>query len=57
MQRLNDVRLYEVDDLNYPQTEVKDFPKHRLSGELELKHVSFGGQRQVHGGQGHYRAL
>ena len=42
MQRLNDVRRYEVDDLNYPQTEVKDFPKHRLSGELELKHVSFG---------------
>ena len=42
MQRLNDVRRYEVDDLNYPQTEVKDFPKHRLSGKLELKHVSFG---------------
>jgi len=42
MQRLNDVRRYEVDDLNYPQTEIKAFPKQRLSGEVELKHVSFG---------------
>ena len=43
MQRLNDVRCYEVDSLNFPeqqgQTEV---PMDRLAGDLELRDVSFG---------------
>ncbi len=42
MQRLNDVRRYEVDDLNYPEEENQDLGKKRLSGELELKSLSFG---------------
>lgn len=45
MQRLNDVRRYDVDRLNYPDDEElseENFPKTRLSGELEMKAVSFG---------------
>jgi NHLM bacteriocin system ABC transporter peptidase/ATP-binding protein len=42
MQRLNDVQRYEVDDLNYPEKENQNFGKQRLSGEMELKSVSFG---------------
>ena len=42
MQRLNDVRRYEIDDLNYPQENRKNFPKQRLSGDLELKDICFG---------------
>ncbi len=43
MQRLNDVRLYETDELNYPSPErEEDFPRSRLSGELDLVDVSFG---------------
>jgi len=42
MQRLNDVQRYEVDDLNYPEKENRNFGKQRLSGEMELKSVSFG---------------
>ena len=44
MQRLNDVRCYEVDSLNYPpeNTPVAAKIQGRLSGELELKAVSFG---------------
>jgi len=47
MQRLNDVRRYEVDHLNFPEQEEeerkkKDFPMDRLSGDLSLKDVSFG---------------
>jgi len=41
MQRLNDVRRYEIDDLNC--AEEKNSEKvDRLSGELELKNISFG---------------
>jgi len=41
MQRLNDVRRYEIDDLNC--AEEKNSEKvERLSGELELKNISFG---------------
>ena len=45
MQRLNDVRCYEVDSLNFPSEEEereKVFPADRLSGELTLSDVSFG---------------
>ena len=45
MQRLNDVRRYEVDSLNFPSEEEeakKTFPGERLSGELSLEEVSFG---------------
>ena len=43
MQRLDDVRKYEIDRLNYSEeNQVKDFPRKRLSGELELKNISFG---------------
>ena len=43
MQRLNDVRAYEVDSLNFPAKEEEkaaDFDS--LSGDVELKDVSFG---------------
>ena len=42
MQRLDDVRRYEIDSLNYPSEEKKKFKKDRLSGELDLVDVSFG---------------
>ncbi len=43
MQRLNDVRCYEVDSLNFPEGQgQKEVPLDRLSGDLELKDVSFG---------------
>jgi len=45
MQRLNDVRCYEVDSLNFPpekEEEKKAFPRDRLSGDLSLQDVSFG---------------
>lgn len=43
MQRLDDVRKYEIDRLNYSAENLaKDFPRERLSGELELKNISFG---------------
>jgi len=41
MQRLNDVRSYSVDTLNYPDTS-NNGEKMRLSGELTLEHVYFG---------------
>ena len=41
MQRLDDVRRYEVDSLNYPG-ELPDIGKARLDGKLELKDISFG---------------
>lgn len=41
MQRLEDARKYEADKLNYPEEKIF-FPKKRLSGELELKNISFG---------------
>ena len=50
LQRLNDVRSYEVDDLNFPSggkvpascTDAAGKPLLRLSGELAIKDVSFG---------------
>ena len=43
MQRLNDVRKYEIDELNFPADDDKrTFPKDRLSGELTLKNLNFG---------------
>lgn len=42
MRRLDDVRRYEVDKLNYHDEENKNFSKKRLSGEIDLKNISFG---------------
>ena len=43
MQRLNDVRRYKVDELNFPADDAaRSFPRERLSGELTLTDVSFG---------------
>ena len=43
MQRLDDVRKYEIDHLNYSEeNQIKNCPRERLSGELELKNISFG---------------
>ena len=43
MQRLDDVRRYELDTLNYPEKSRKySFKGSRLSGEMELQNVSFG---------------
>ena len=43
MQRLSDVKSYEVDSLNFPPEKAgRDFKKTRLSGELDLVDVSFG---------------
>ena len=47
MQRLNDVRRYEVDSLNFPAPEEeaekeRQFPQDRLSGDFSLQDVSFG---------------
>ena len=41
MQRLNDVRRYEIDDLNCSDETVSENVE-RLSGELELKNIDFG---------------
>ena len=42
MQRLADVRAYEIDRLNFPQEPPKGWEMRRLSGKLELAGVSFG---------------
>ena len=43
MQRLNDVRRYEVDSLNFPaDEETRKYSRDRLSGELTLENVFFG---------------
>ena len=42
MQRLNDVRKYEIDDLNCREEKISDEPVARLNGELELKDIDFG---------------
>ena len=45
MQRLNDVRCYEVDSLNFPTADEeakKKFSTDRLSGDVRLTDVSFG---------------
>ena len=44
MQRLNDVRKYEIDRLNY-QEEEPDCPFKVLKGRVELKDISFGYSR------------
>ena len=41
MHRLDDVRRYEVDKLNYHE-DNPNFTKKRLSGELELRNINFG---------------
>lgn len=40
--RLEDVLNYDVDSFYFPQEEIKQSAKCRLSGKLELKKVSFG---------------
>ncbi len=45
MQRLNDVRRYEIDSLNFPAEEEekkKSFPRSRLSGAVDMTGVAFG---------------
>ena len=43
MRRLDDVRRYKTDSLNYPdENQAVTFTGNRLSGELTLKDVSFG---------------
>lgn len=44
MQRLDDVRRYDVDNLNYPDEDKQkiSFDKDRLSGDLEFKDITFG---------------
>lgn len=45
MQRLNDVRRYEIDSLNFPsedEEKKKIFASDRLSGDVRLENVSFG---------------
>ena len=43
MQRLNDVRRYEVDSLNFPaDEEQRTYPRDRLSGDVVLQDVNFG---------------
>ena len=41
MQRLDDVRRYEIDDLNCREEEVSDHVD-RLNGDLELREIDFG---------------
>ena len=41
MQRLDDVRRYEIDDLNCRDEEISENVE-RLSGELELRNINFG---------------
>lgn len=43
MQRLDDVKRYKTDSLNYPDTnQTVTFTGNRLSGEITMKDVSFG---------------
>ncbi|MBR2214879.1 MAG: NHLP family bacteriocin export ABC transporter peptidase/permease/ATPase subunit [Selenomonadaceae bacterium] len=42
MQRLNDVRAYEVDSLNFPQADAKTAEIENLAGDLQLRDISFG---------------
>ena len=41
MRRLDDVRRYNIDSLNYHDDNL-NFEKKRLSGDLELRNISFG---------------
>ena len=43
MQRLNDVRRYEVDSLNFPADDAqRTYSRDRLSGDLILQDINFG---------------
>ena len=43
MQRLDDVKRYKIDNLNYPdENQTVSFTGNRLSGEITMKDVSFG---------------
>ena len=42
MQRLDDVRCYDIDSLNYPEKPAAPIKKSRLSGKLEIRDISFG---------------
>ncbi len=43
MRRLDDVRCYPIDKLNYPdETQKIEFTETRLSGKIELKNINFG---------------
>ena len=42
MQRLNDVRRYPVDALNYSGKESEKHKGRRLSGQLDIEHMDFG---------------
>ena len=42
MQRLDDVRRYEIDPLNFREEKTNNFQADRLSGEIEIKDLSFG---------------
>ena len=43
MQRLDDVKRYKIDSLNYPdENQTVSFTGNRLSGEITIKDVSFG---------------
>ena len=42
MRRLDDVCRYNIDSLNYHSDENLNFDKKRLSGDLELRNISFG---------------
>ncbi|MDR1472872.1 MAG: NHLP family bacteriocin export ABC transporter peptidase/permease/ATPase subunit [Synergistaceae bacterium] len=42
MHRLNDVRRYDIDKINYPDSVPKHKGYNRLSGLVELKDVTFG---------------
>jgi NHLM bacteriocin system ABC transporter peptidase/ATP-binding protein len=42
MQKLNDVRRYETDAINYPEQPAQPIGRNKLTGLVEFKDVSFG---------------
>jgi NHLM bacteriocin system ABC transporter peptidase/ATP-binding protein len=42
MQKLNDVRRYETDKINYPDRPAQPIGKNKLTGLVEFKDISFG---------------
>jgi ABC-type bacteriocin/lantibiotic exporter with double-glycine peptidase domain len=42
MQKLNDVKRYETDAVNYPERPARPIGKNKLTGLVEFKDVSFG---------------
>jgi NHLM bacteriocin system ABC transporter peptidase/ATP-binding protein len=42
MQKLNDVRRYETDKINYPEQTAQPIGKNKLTGLVEFRDVSFG---------------